>query len=76
MIATMKNYFASKGARYINNGEPTGWQEILWSLLSKFSTDCVFQLNFHTGVLTDTHSKTNMLGSVSGCDESNMIMRQ
>jgi hypothetical protein len=34
--------------------------------------------NFHTGVLTDTHSKTNMLGigSVSGCDESNMIMRQ
>jgi hypothetical protein len=29
MIATMKNYFASKGARYINNGEPTGWQEIL-----------------------------------------------
>jgi len=29
MIATMKNYFASKGTRYINNGEPTGWQEIL-----------------------------------------------
>ena len=49
MIATMKNYFASKGARYINNGEPTGWQEILWSLLSKFSTDCVFQFIKSTG---------------------------